>query len=150
MPTAARSTPIGVGPAWRPFTTTKRRHAGGSALNPHRGRTGMATFGKEPLRTDVAVVGAGAAGLYAALTAAREGARVVLVSRSPLAQSASYWAQGGIAAALSADDSVELHLRDTLKAGRGAGRESAARVLCEQSPAAVHNLQELGVHFDAE
>ena len=104
----------------------------------------------EPLRADVAVVGAGAAGLYAALTAAREGARVVLVSRSPLAESASYWAQGGIAAALSPDDSVELHLSDTLKAGRGAGRESAARVLCEQSPAAVRDLQELGVHFDTD
>ena len=49
----------------------------------------------EPLRVDVAVVGAGAAGLYAALTAAGHGARVALVSRSPLAQTASYWAQGG-------------------------------------------------------
>jgi L-aspartate oxidase len=96
------------------------------------------------------VVGAGAAGLYAALTAAREGARVALVSRSPLPGSASYWAQGGIAAALAADDSVELHMRDTLEAGRRAGRESAARVLCEQSPAAVRDLQALGVHFDTD
>ena len=56
----------------------------------------------EPLRTDVAVVGAGAAGLYAALVAADQGASVALVSRSPLAQTASYWAQGGIAAALAA------------------------------------------------
>ena len=70
----------------------------------------------QPLRADVAVVGAGAAGLYAALTAAREGASVVLVSRSPLAESASYWAQGGIAAALAEDDSVERHVADTLKA----------------------------------
>ena len=104
----------------------------------------------EPLRADVAVVGAGAAGLYAALTAAREGAEVVLVSRSPLAESASYWAQGGIAAALDPDDSVERHLEDTLKAGRGASRPSAARVLCEQSPEAVRDLQTLGVHFDAD
>jgi L-aspartate oxidase len=104
----------------------------------------------QPLRTDVAVVGAGAAGLYAALTAAREGASVVLVSRSPLAESASYWAQGGIAAALAADDSVEQHLADTLKAGRRASRESAARVLCEHSPAAVRDLEELGVHFDKD
>jgi L-aspartate oxidase len=104
----------------------------------------------EPLRTDVAVVGAGAAGLYAALTAAREGARVVLVSRSPLAESASYWAQGGIAAALAPDDSPERHLEDTVRAGRGASRESAARVLCEHSPEAVRDLQSLGVHFDAD
>ena len=69
---------------------------------------------REPLRTDVAVVGAGAAGLYAALVAAGTGARVALVSRSPLAQTASYWAQGGIAAALAADDSVERHLDDTV------------------------------------
>src|SRR4051794_17498973 len=104
----------------------------------------------QPLRTDVAVVGAGAAGLYAALTAAREGASVVLVSRSPLAESASYWAQGGIAAALAEDDSVEQHVTDTVAAGRRASRESAVRVLCEGSPAAVRDLEALGVHFDKD
>jgi len=104
----------------------------------------------EPLRVDVAVVGAGAAGLYAALTAAANGARVALVSRSPLAQTASYWAQGGIAAALAADDSPELHLEDTMAAGRAAARESAVRVLCEESPARVRDLERLGVRFDAD
>ncbi|MFL5825084.1 MAG: L-aspartate oxidase [Thermoleophilaceae bacterium] len=104
----------------------------------------------ETLRADVAVVGAGAAGLYAALAAARAGLRVVLVSRSPLAESASYWAQGGIAAALAAGDSVEKHLADTLTAGRRASRESAARVLCEESPGCVHDLESLGVRFDAD
>jgi L-aspartate oxidase len=74
----------------------------------------------------------------------------VLVSRSPLAQSASYWAQGGIAAALAADDSVDLHLRDTLKAGRALSRESAARVLCADAPERVAHLQELGISFDAD
>jgi L-aspartate oxidase len=98
----------------------------------------------------VAVVGAGAAGLYAALVAARDGARVVLVSRSPLAESASYWAQGGIAAALAVYDSPERHIADTLAAGRGACRPSAVRALCDESPAAVRDLQELGVHFDAD
>src|SRR5213082_3274768 len=102
------------------------------------------------MRTDVAVVGAGAAGLYAALVAAREGARVALVSRSPLAETASYWAQGGLAAALAVDDSPERHLADTLAAGRGAGRESTARVLCEDAPARVHELAALGVRFDAD
>jgi L-aspartate oxidase len=104
----------------------------------------------QPLRADVAVVGAGAAGLYAALSASREGARVVLVSRSPLAESASYWAQGGIAAALAEDDSPERHLEDTLTAGRGAGRPSAARVLVDDSPERVRDLESLGVHFDAD
>jgi L-aspartate oxidase len=103
-----------------------------------------------PLRADVAVVGAGAAGLYAALVAAAEGARVALVSRSPLAETASYWAQGGIAAALAADDSPELHARDTLEAGRRGARESAVRVLCEEAPAAVRELERLGVRFDAD
>jgi L-aspartate oxidase len=88
--------------------------------------------------------------LYAALVAAGAGARVALVSRSPLAQTASYWAQGGIAAALAADDSPLRHLEDTLDAGRGAGRVSAARVLCEESPARVRDLEELGVQFDAD
>jgi L-aspartate oxidase len=98
----------------------------------------------------VAVVGAGAAGLYTALVAAREGARVVLVSRSPLAETASYWAQGGIAAALAVYDSPERHLADTLAAGRGASRPTAARVLCEEAPETVRDLESLGVHFDAD
>jgi L-aspartate oxidase len=104
----------------------------------------------DALRADVAVVGAGAAGLYAALSAAQEGARVVLVSRSPLAQTASYWAQGGIAAALAEDDSPELHADDTIRAARELARASAVRVLCEASPASVHDLQQLGVQFDAD
>jgi L-aspartate oxidase len=67
---------------------------------------------------DVAVVGGGAAGLYAALTAAEAGARVTLVSRKPLTESSSFWAQGGLAAAIGEDDSPELHARDTIAAGR--------------------------------
>ena len=100
--------------------------------------------------TDVAVVGAGAAGLYAALCAARDGASVVLVSATPLAQTASYWAQGGLAAALAADDSPELHLRDTVLAGRGLVRRSAAEILVREAPARVRDLQALGVRFDAD
>ena len=104
----------------------------------------------EPLKAQVAVVGAGAAGLYTALRAAREGAAVTLVSATPLAESSTYWAQGGLAAALAPDDSTELHLADTVIAGRGAVRESAARVLCEEAPGAVEDLQRLGVAFDAD
>jgi L-aspartate oxidase len=101
-------------------------------------------------QSDVAVVGAGAAGLYTALTAARLGARVALVSATPLAGASSYWAQGGLAAALADDDSPARHLADTIVAGRGAVRESAARVLCDEAPAAVEDLTRLGVTFDAD
>ncbi|MGA9877121.1 MAG: FAD-dependent oxidoreductase [Solirubrobacteraceae bacterium] len=99
---------------------------------------------------DVAVVGAGAAGLYAALCAAREGASVALLSAMPLAQTASYWAQGGLAAVLSADDSLELHLSDTERAGRGAVRRSAAETLVREAPDCVRDLERLGFHFDAD
>jgi L-aspartate oxidase len=99
---------------------------------------------------DIAVVGAGAAGLYAALTAAREGATVVLISATPLAQTASYWAQGGLAAALAEDDSFELHLADTERAGRALVRRSAAEILVREAPARVEDLQALGVRFDGD
>ncbi len=75
---------------------------------------------------------------------------MTLVSATPLAESASYWAQGGLAAALADDDAPERHLRDTVTAGRGAVRESAARVLCNEAPAVVHDLAELGVRFDSD
>jgi len=101
-------------------------------------------------QADVAVVGAGAAGLYAALCAARQQATVVLISATPLAQTASYWAQGGLAAALAADDSFALHLRDTETAGRGLVRRSAAEILAREAPDCVRDLQSLGVRFDAD
>jgi L-aspartate oxidase len=104
----------------------------------------------EHSEADIAVVGAGAAGLYAALTAARSGARVTLVSATPLAQTASYWAQGGLAAALAVDDSPDLHRRDTEVAGRGLTRPSAAAVLCREAPRVVRDLEALGIHFDAD
>jgi len=100
------------------------------------------------LDADVAVVGAGAGGLYAALTAARAGARVVLISATPLAQTASYWAQGGLAAALAVDDSPDLHREDTERAGRGTVRRSAAQLLCREAPGIVAELEALGVRFD--
>ena len=101
-------------------------------------------------RSDLVVVGAGAAGLFACLCAAREGARVALVSARPLAETASYWAQGGLAAALAVDDSPERHLQDTVAAGRGLVRRSAAAVLADEAPARFRDLEELGVRFDAD
>src|SRR3954471_592325 len=99
---------------------------------------------------DIVVVGAGAAGLFAALSAARQGARVALVSARPLAETASYWAQGGAAAALAVDDSPGTHIGDTIVAGRRLVRPPAPRVVCEEAPARVRDLIELGVHFDAD
>jgi L-aspartate oxidase len=103
-----------------------------------------------PLDVDLMVAGAGAAGLYAALTAARTGGRVGLVSATPLARTASYWAQGGLAAALGADDSPDLRRADTERAGRGLVRRGAAAVLCREAPGALADLRRLGVGFDAD
>jgi L-aspartate oxidase len=102
------------------------------------------------IEADIAVVGAGAAGLYVAISAAQLGARVALISAASLAETASYWAQGGLAAALAAEDSPAQHLRDTLHAGRVLVRPSAAGVLCDEAPGQVRKLEELGVRFDAD
>jgi L-aspartate oxidase len=99
---------------------------------------------------DVAVIGGGAAGLHVALEAAEAGAAVVLVSRKPLAESSSFWAQGGLAAALAADDSPDRHAADTLVAGRGLCRPSAVEVLTREAPAAVEQLMNRGVRFDTD
>jgi len=97
--------------------------------------------------TDLVVVGGGVAGLYAALCAAVD-ADVVLLSKGPLLSSTSFLAQGGVAAAVGADDSPGLHAEDTLRAGRGLCRPSAVRALTEEAPARVADLVELGVPFD--
>jgi len=96
------------------------------------------------------VIGGGAAGLWSALRAAELGARVCLVSRTPLSQSASYWAQGGLAAALEPEDSPDLHAADTIAAGRGLCRTAAVRVLVDEAPAMVRDLVARGVVFDVD
>ncbi len=133
---------------WRPGLVLQRR---GMLQEDGGGRHRRITYlGVHRVHAQVAVVGAGAAGLYTALCAARQGAAVTLVSAMPLAGSSSYWAQGGLAAALAEGDSPEIHLADTIAAGRGSVRDSAARVLCDEAPAAVRDLQELGLAFDAD
>src|SRR5581483_11551039 len=102
------------------------------------------------LERDVVVIGGGAAGLYAALTAADAGARAAVVSRKPLSESSSFWAQGGIAAAIGPDDSPELHVEDTLAAGRAACRRSAAELLAREAPRIVEELERRGVEFDRD
>ena len=100
-------------------------------------------------RCDLAVIGGGIAGLYAALCVGDE-ADVLLLSKGPLRSSASYLAQGGVAAAIASDDSPELHAEDTMRAGRGLSRESAVRALVGEAPARVADLRDLGVPFDPE
>ena len=102
----------------------------------------------ERIRHDgVVVVGAGLAGLTAAMAAAP--ARVLGLTEAPLNQGcSSAWAQGGVAAALGADDAPELHAADTVAAGAGLVVPEAARLLAEEGPAAVRRLAELGAPFD--
>ena len=99
-------------------------------------------------RADVLVVGSGVAGLTAALEAAGAGLDVTLVTKATLADSNTACAQGGVAVALAAGDSVADHLADTLAAGAGLSDEQAARVVCETGPQAIREAMARGVAFD--
>jgi L-aspartate oxidase len=93
------------------------------------------------------IIGGGLAGLMAALHLAPQ--RVVVLTRAPLGeQAASAWAQGGLAAAIGADDSTDLHLADTLAAGDGLCDAQVARRIIEAAPALVDELARLGARFD--
>jgi L-aspartate oxidase len=97
---------------------------------------------------DVLVVGAGVAGLSAALAAADAGASVRVLAKASHRSSNSYAAQGGVAAAVGPEDDPALHAADTLAAGRGLCRASAVRLLTEEAPARIEELRRLGVRFD--
>ncbi|MBK5250775.1 MAG: FAD-dependent oxidoreductase, partial [Actinomycetales bacterium] len=90
----------------------------------------------------VLVVGSGIAGLVVALEASRTH-DVVLVTKGSLGASNTRFAQGGIAAAVFDDDSVEAHVRDTLAAGAGRCDEAAVRVLCSEGPERIADLLDL-------
>ena len=98
----------------------------------------------------ILVIGSGLGGLLAAVRAADAGHRVVLVTKSVLLESNTRYAQGGIAAALFRDDSVDAHVLDTLRAGAGLCDPAAVRVLCEEGPARVRDLIRFGVDFDRD
>src|SRR5690606_28798139 len=98
---------------------------------------------------DVLVIGSGIAGLSYALKASQHG-DVVLVTKKQRAQSSTNYAQGGIAAVWSDDDSIELHARDTFVAGAGLCHTSAVRMLVEEGPARVRELIDWGVRFTQE
>jgi len=96
---------------------------------------------------DYAVVGCGVAGLRAAIELCAAGS-VLVLAKSDLSDSATNWAQGGIAAALSDDDEVSLHEQDTLQAGDGLCRPQVVKTLVEEGPAYIQQLIEWGTQFD--
>ena len=96
---------------------------------------------------DVVVIGSGAAGLYGALCLPHE-LKVALITKDKLNTGASDWAQGGIAAAISQDDSPRLHLEDTLKAGAGLCDRDSVQFLVDNAAESIKSLVEMGVAFD--
>jgi L-aspartate oxidase len=101
-------------------------------------------------QTDFIVVGAGIAGLRAAIGLAATGARVLVVTKEALGESNTQYAQGGIAVAMSGAEDVALHLEDTVNAGDGLVNAGAARVLVEEGPLRVEELLRWGTDFDRE
>lgn len=95
----------------------------------------------------VIVVGSGIAGLVAALELSRAHA-VTLITKSRLAESNTRYAQGGIAAVMTPDDSIAEHMADTLRAGAGLCDRDAVKILCTEGPQRVRELIALGVAFD--
>ena len=102
-----------------------------------------------PSQTDFLVIGAGVAGLRAAVELASAGTVLVLAKRE-VTESNTQWAQGGIAAALSDEDEISLHLQDTLLAGDGLCNPEAAKVLVEDAPERIDELVQWGTEFDRQ
>jgi L-aspartate oxidase len=95
---------------------------------------------------DFLVLGSGIAGLSFALNAARRG-RVAIITKKNRAESNTNYAQGGIAAVTSKEDSFEMHVRDTLEAGAGLCHEPVVRTIVQEGPARIAELIELGMKF---
>jgi L-aspartate oxidase len=95
---------------------------------------------------DFLVLGSGIAGLSFALKVALHG-RVAIVTKKDRAESNTNYAQGGIAAVTSKEDSFEFHVRDTLEAGAGLCKENVVRTIIQEGPARIAELIELGMHF---
>jgi L-aspartate oxidase len=96
---------------------------------------------------DFVIVGSGIAGLSLALRVAKFGT-VAMVTKRNLTDSNTAWAQGGVAAVTSAEDSFDLHVKDTLVAGAGLCHPDVVRTIVTEGPPAIQDLMELGVHFD--
>jgi len=96
---------------------------------------------------DVLVIGSGASGLAAAVSAERAGARVALATKTTLQACNSAKAQGGIQAAFSEDDSPEIHAEDVMRSSHETADPLLVQVLTSEAPSAIHWLEELGVEF---
>src|SRR5712671_5492705 len=99
---------------------------------------------------DVLVIGSGASGLAAAVSAERAGARVALATKSSIQSCNSAKAQGGIQAAFGEDDSPEQHAQDVWKSSHDTANMELVEILTSEAPSAIHWLEELGVEFTKE
>ncbi len=99
--------------------------------------------------TDILVIGSGVAGLRAAI-AASQNAEVLLVSKQQLSESNTFYAQGGIATVMKADDSFESHIADTLATGCGLSERAAVETVVREAPACINELISWGANFDRE
>jgi succinate dehydrogenase / fumarate reductase flavoprotein subunit/L-aspartate oxidase len=104
----------------------------------------------EPVSVDVLVIGSGASGLAAAVSADRTGARVALATKGSLQSCNSAKAQGGIQAAFGSDDSPEQHAADVWQSSHETADRRLVEVLTAEAPRAIHWLEELGVEFTRE
>ncbi|GAC1618155.1 MAG: L-aspartate oxidase [Candidatus Acidiferrum sp.] len=105
------------------------------------------TLSHKTYHADYAVVGSGVAGLRAAIELSEAGS-VLVLAKSHLSDSATAWAQGGIAVALSDEDEIGLHEQDTINAGDGLCRKDAVALLVEEGPKYITQLIEWGTEFD--
>ena len=105
------------------------------------------TLSQKTYCADYVVVGSGVAGLRAAIGLSAQG-NVLVLAKSNLSDSATSWAQGGIAVALSDEDEIGLHEQDTINAGDGLCRHDAVALLVEEGPKYITELIEWGTEFD--
>jgi L-aspartate oxidase len=96
---------------------------------------------------DFLVIGSGVAGLTFALKVSKFGS-VGIITKDALEESATKYAQGGIASVMADDDSCDLHAQDTIEAGRGLCKEDVVRIVCKEGPARIRELIGLGAQFD--
>lgn len=116
---------------------------------PLRYLTDFDTQKIESEKWDVVVIGSGVAGLYSAVNL-NPSLKVCILSKEAMDENNSYLAQGGIAAAIGADDLPEYHFEDTIKAGAGHCNEEAVKVLVSEAPKDIELLVELGAKFDRD